>query len=985
MDQPSTENNRMDSFQVDPPFRDIVETADFGVGVIDREGTYIFANRKWAEMTGYSLEEIQRCSVAEITFLEDLSESREKARALFAGTIPAYILEKRIRRKDGSWFWGRIVATPIRGEGGEVRAINGLIADITTLRNALERIRLDAALQKLIARLTALPLSQDPSPFLLKSFSELLVADSPFLCCALYKDPAHPVIFTSGTAEDPSPATGMAESLVEATLHEGRPVAQAPDPEGLPASLAGAGLPVIRSGHLWGVLLLFSRDPALFDEDRLPRLEVISRTLSMALESESLSSINTALHRISRLIGSRPVPRVLFDETCRILVDCGGLQDASIILHDPESNALVPEVIRGRMETIGRIPRMQFSLSPGHPDSQTGMARAFLSGKPVITQDFSKRFQRPGFERIARWARRFSWRSGASFPLVSRMTDSPDSPVPPKGRVIGLLTVTSGETGFFHDRLVGLLEEAANGVALALDMHREDLSHGRSREKLSQMTELYAALNGINRLVNQRPDEKTLFEETCRIINEIGMLYLVRILAVDRENGLLKPVAVHARNETMVSFFRALSYRTDPETQEKLRHLSPQACLSKNRPVIHHNLVKELETMGQGALSAKAMEFGLWSQGSFPLYRKGQASYILSGFAERVGFFDGALVSLLEEISRTVSFALDNIDRDREKQQAEETLRESEEKYRLLMEEAGDGIVIVDLPTQTVVDANRQACLIFGQKKQDLLGLKMNTLLPESARTHLLGDLSSPSLFPAPFPDRGGHHSPVRYHLQDSRESYREVEVVESRIDWRSRPLLQVRLRDVTELHFYESELKRLARQDSLTGLLNRHALWSDLEHRLSNPSARRRFALFYIDLDHFKTINDSYGHETGDLLLKSAGRRIRDAVRESDLVARIGGDEFLVLASESVSTRRVRGIARRILAALESPFQIHGHTFTIHASVGISFFPDHASNPEELIKKADAAMYQSKRSGRNRFTLHEATSGLDGPIHPKA
>ena len=980
MDQPSTENNRMDSFQVDPPFRDIVETADFGVGVIDREGTYIFANRKWAEMTGYSLEEIQRCSVAEITFLEDLSESREKARALFAGTIPAYILEKRIRRKDGSWFWGRIVATPIRGEGGEVRAINGLIADITTLRNALERIRLDAALQKLIARLTALPLSQDPSPFLLKSFSELLVADSPFLCCALYKDPAHPVIFTSGTAEDPSPATGMAESLVEATLHEGRPVAQAPDPEGLPASLAGAGLPVIRSGHLWGVLLLFSRDPALFDEDRLPRLEVISRTLSMALESESLSGINTALHRISRLIGSRPIPRVLFDETCRILVDCGGLQDATIILHDPESNTLVPEVIRGRMETLGRIPRMKFSLSPGHPDSQTGMARAFLSGEPVITQDFSKRFQRPGFERLARWARRFSWRSGASFPLVSRIADSPDSHEHPKGRVIGLLTVTSGETGFFHDRLVGLLEEAAHGVALALDMHREDLSHGKSREKLSQMTELYAALNGINRLVNQRPDEKTLFEETCRIINEIGMLYLVRILAVDRENGLLKPVAVHARNETMVSFFRALSYRTDPETQEKLRHLSPQACLSKNRPVIHHNLVKELETMGQGALSAKAMEFGLWSQGSFPVTRKGQASYILSCFAERVGFFDGALVSLLEEISRTVSFALDNIDRDREKQRAEETLRESEEKYRLLMEEAGDGIVIVDLQTQTVIDTNRQACLIFGRRKQDLLGLKKNALFPESARTHLLGDLSPPS--PR---DRAGHHPPVRYRLQDSRESYREVEVVESRIDWRSRPLLQVRLRDVTELHFYESELKRLARQDSLTGLLNRHALWSELEHRLSKPSSRRRFALFYIDLDHFKTINDSYGHETGDLLLKSAGRRIRDAVRESDLVARIVGDEFLVLASESVSIRRVRGIARRILAALESPFQIHGHTFTIYASVGISFFPDHASNPEELIKKADAAMYQSKRLGRNRFTLHEAPPGLEGSFHPEA
>ena len=981
MDQPSAENNRTDPFRMDPPFREIVETADFGVGVIDREGIYLFANRRWAEMTGYALEEIRRRSVAELTFPEDLSESLAKARALFAGTIPSYILEKRIRRKDGSWFWARIVATPIRGEGGEVRAINGLIADITTLRDALEQIRLDAALQQLIARLTALPLSQEATPSLLKSFSELLVTDSPFLCCALYKDPAHPFIFSSGPAEEVRPSPGIAKRLVEATLREGRPVAQGPDPAGIPLSLAGAGLPVTRAGHLWGVLLLFSRNPALFANDSLPRLEVISRTLSMALESESLSGINTALHRISRLIGSRPIPRVLFDETCRILVDCEGLLDATILLHDQESGTLFPEVLRGHMETIGRIPRMRFSLSPGHPDSQTGMARAFTSGEPVSTQDFSNNFQKPGFERIARWARRFSWRSGASFPLISRITDSPESPVPPQGRVIGLLTVTSGETGFFHDRLVRLLEEAANGVALALDLHQEDLAHGKSREKLSQMTELYAALNGINRLVNQRPDEKALFEETCRIINEIGMLYLVRILARDRENALLEPVAVHARNDTMVSFFRELSFRTDPETQEKLRQLSPHACLSKNRPVIHHNLVKELEAMGQEALSAKAMEFGLWSQGSFPVYRKGQASYILSVFAERVGFFDGALVSLLEEISRTVSFALDNIDRDREKQRAEETLRESEEKYRLLMEEAGDGIFIVDLQTETVIDANRQACLIFGLKKHELLGQKKNGLLPESARTHLLGELSPQSTFP----DRNRHHPPTRYHLQDSRESSREVEVVESRIEWRSRPLLQVRLRDVTELHFYESELKKLARQDSLTGLLNRHALWAELEHRLSNPSSRLRFALFYIDLDHFKTINDSFGHETGDLLLKNAGRRIQDAVRDSDLVARIGGDEFLVLASESVSKSQVRGIARRILAALESPFHIHGHTFTIHASVGISFFPDHGTNPGELIKKADSAMYRSKRSGRNRFSFHEAPSGPEGSFTPEA
>ncbi len=968
MEQGSTESNRTNPFQMAPPFREVVETADFGVGVIDREGIYIFANRKWAEMTGYTLEEIHSRSVAEITFPEDLAESRRQAGKLFSGTISGYTLEKRIRRKDGSWFWGRIVATPIFGNNGEVRAINGLIADITTLREALERIRRDAALQQLIARLTALPLGQEASSSLLKTFLEVLVTDSPFLHCALYKGTDQPVASASAPAcllpLDSMPILRLAGS----TLKEGRPIFMGADQGHIPDDLSGAGLPVTRSGHFWGALLLFGRDRGLFSADSLTRLEVIARTLSGALEAESLSGINTALHRISRLIGRRPLPSALFDEACRILVDCGGLLDAAILLRDPESDMLLPEVIRGHMEQVGRIPRLRFHLSPDHPNSQTGMVRAFTTGKPVITQDFEEGFKRPGFERLRRWARRFSWRSGASFPLVSRIPSAPGSP---QGRVIGLLTVTSGETGFFHARLVNLLEEAAYSLGLALDRHREDVVHSESRDKLSKLTELYAALNGINRLVNQRPGEKDLLDETCRIINEIGMLYLVRILAVDRESGLLKPVAVHARNDGMVSFFRAFSYQTDPETQEKLRQLSPPTSLAKKRPVIHHNLVKELDSMGLGTLSAKAMEFGLWSQGSFPIFRNGEASYILSVFAERVGFFDGALVSLLEEISRTVSFSLVNIDRDAEKRKAEETLRNSEEKYRLLMEEAGDGILIIDLKTKTVVDANRQACHIFGLKKHDLVGEKKDSLLPEAARTRHLGDLHSPGQSPDP---REYPH-PVRYHLRDSREAYREVEVVESRIDWKSRPLLQIRLRDVTELHFYESELKRLARHDSLTGLLNRHALWSELEQILGTSSPRIRLALFYVDLDNFKTVNDSFGHDTGDLLLKTAGQRLREAVRESDLVARIGGDEFLVLATESVSRSRVEGTARRILSALETPFHIHGHDFTIHASLGISFFPDHATDPGELIKNADSAMYHSKRAGRNRFTFHEIPS----------
>jgi diguanylate cyclase (GGDEF)-like protein/PAS domain S-box-containing protein len=948
-------------------FREIVETADFGVGVINKNGSYLFANRKWAEMTGYAPEEILSRSVSDITLPEDLDETRQKVRDLFSGSISSYTIEKRIRRQDGSWFWGKVVATPLKDKAGNVTAINGLIADITPQKQALKRIETDAAIQRLASRITAHSLTLADSSTLLQNLADILVDDSPFQFSAFYRESGEPLAIAKSSRSVQGPDETVIQTLVSKTHEETRPVVKKIGP-GKQKSVQMIGFPITRMDRPWGVLVLAAFPEDLLLDDPLPMLDVLVGSISAVLESESLAGINRALRRISRLIGSRPTPSHLFEETCRTLVDDGGLLDAAILRFEPDTLSLVPVVVRGNLENAGEaVRKMRFNLSPGHSDNLTGMAEAVRTGLPVLTQDFSERFSQPGLEQMQKWARRFHWRSGASFPLYSQAPGPPGFPSFSRGRVIGLLTVTSKETGFFHDRLVQLLEEAANILGVALDRHEEDRIHAESRDKLSRVTELYAALNGINRLVNQRPSEQGLFDETCRIINEIGMLYLVRILAVDCEADMLKPVAVHARSESMVSFFRELTYRTDPETREKLRNLSPQACLVKKKPVIHHNLVKELESIGLGTLSAKAIEFGLWSQGSFPVTRNGQISYILSAFAERVGFFDGPLVSLLEEISRTLSTALDNLDRDREKQKAEEALKSSEEKYRLLMEEAGDGILIVDLETETVVDANRQACRLFGFEKSDLVGLKKVALFPQSS-VHLTSEDPRPPLSPS---DWEMDDRPVRYHIQNPLEGPREVEVLESRINWRDRPLLQIRLRDVTDLHFYESELKRMAREDSLTGLLNRHALWNELESILAESSPKLRIALFYIDLDNFKIINDTYGHETGDRLLKIVSQRLKTAVRENEIVARVGGDEFLVLATDSISRERVERIAKRILSVLEVPVSLNGQEFTIHASLGISFFPDDAANPEDLIRTADNAMYRSKREGRNRFTFH--------------
>ena len=166
-------------------------------------------------------------------------------------------------------------------------------------------------------------------------------------------------------------------------------------------------------------------------------------------------------------------------------------------------------------------------------------------------------------------------------------------------------------------------------------------------------------------------------------------------------------------------------------------------------------------------------------------------------------------------------------------------------------------------------------------------------------------------------------------------------------------------------------ELRHMAQHDSLTGLPNR-ALFSDrLNQELSR--ARRhedRFAVMFLDLDNFKPINDSFGHAVGDLLLQQVARRLRVAIRESDTIGRIGGDEFVVLMPELAETEAALNVAEKIREALRQPFQVEDHTLLISCSVGIAIYPDDGTDEIALTKSADQAMYRDKASGRDQTAL---------------
>jgi diguanylate cyclase (GGDEF)-like protein/PAS domain S-box-containing protein len=303
-----------------------------------------------------------------------------------------------------------------------------------------------------------------------------------------------------------------------------------------------------------------------------------------------------------------------------------------------------------------------------------------------------------------------------------------------------------------------------------------------------------------------------------------------------------------------------------------------------------------------------------------------------------------------------------------ERRQAEEALRESEARARAVVESALDAIVTIDRQGR-VLEFNPAAERIFGYTREEALGQEMASLI---IPPHL----------------RGAHRRGLaRYLLTgEARVLGRRIEVVAVRKDGshfpvelaitpitlQGLPAFTAHLRDISERKRQEAEIEHLAYHDPLTGLANRRLLRERAEQVLA--LARRGgwgVALGYLDLDRFKEVNDSLGHDVGDELLKEVAKRLRGSLREEDVLARLGGDEFAILLSEA-HEESVATVARRLLEKLRQPFRVAGHSLHVSASLGLAFFPQDAQDLPELMRAADVAMYRAKDE-RGSFAFYRA------------
>ena len=299
----------------------------------------------------------------------------------------------------------------------------------------------------------------------------------------------------------------------------------------------------------------------------------------------------------------------------------------------------------------------------------------------------------------------------------------------------------------------------------------------------------------------------------------------------------------------------------------------------------------------------------------------------------------------------------------RAQQQAELRLRRSEERFRGAFEHSPIGIMMVDTDG-CILRANRFAAEMLAFGNDELPGVHLSRLIPESERKDIKETLERLLHGKKVF-----DHSERRMTCQNSLEIWTNFHTVLLRSPEAEPLYFIVQIADITEMKDNHRRMERMAFYDSLTDLANRRLFSDRLEHAIERSKrSRKAAALLYLDLDQFKRVNDTLGHEYGDELLREVGRRLQNCVRQEDTVARPGGDEFTILLYDINGPRDASIVADKILSALREPIRIADHELIVTTSIGITIIPDDSLEPNVLTKSADLAMYRAKDRGRNNY-----------------
>lgn len=289
-------------------------------------------------------------------------------------------------------------------------------------------------------------------------------------------------------------------------------------------------------------------------------------------------------------------------------------------------------------------------------------------------------------------------------------------------------------------------------------------------------------------------------------------------------------------------------------------------------------------------------------------------------------------------------------------------LAASEARYAAIVQYAADPIITIDRDAR-IENFNLAAEVLFGYQATELIGSPFQALLGNSEGFPALSDPD----WSTKFKDSnfiGRHKNGTTFPLSLAPNSFESTDLT----------CVTLVARDISERVAFEQEMTGLAYYDTLTQLPNRRLFESRLAEALQQAhSCRKLVAVFFIDLDGFKAVNDTYGHQFGDQILVASADRLKALLRQSDTIARLGGDEFTVVLSDLVDAADSHRIAEKVIVAFSQPFEIDGRSVSLSTSIGVAIYPLHGSEPLEILEHADAAMYHAKKKGKNCYRFYTA------------
>ncbi|HET6894020.1 MAG TPA: EAL domain-containing protein [Candidatus Baltobacteraceae bacterium] len=299
-------------------------------------------------------------------------------------------------------------------------------------------------------------------------------------------------------------------------------------------------------------------------------------------------------------------------------------------------------------------------------------------------------------------------------------------------------------------------------------------------------------------------------------------------------------------------------------------------------------------------------------------------------------------------------------------ERAESTLAKTNDFLKNILETISDAVFALDTGGKFTL-ANKRLSQMTGYRHHELIGMPFAKLFPgdtafdvQRVLASLVSETGKEKRFEAHISHADGHQRIITCSLLPLKEGDRVIGIAGTAVD-------------ITERKAAEQRIEHLAYHDPLTNLPNRRLLNDRLTMAMSQAQRDGRMvAVLFVDLDRFKSINDSLGHRTGDAVLQELGTRLRAAVRSGDTVARMGGDEFVFLLPSIDRVDEAVTVARKVLDAVRQPFNIEGREFVVTASIGMSFFPNHARDAETLIKQADTALFESKRRASDTFEIFD-------------